>query len=293
MPEEVLLWLKALKVPVRSLFYIILLTCCPANSQERLMIDFSDKSCNKAIDDRISNLSSLTDGTFVENNIKCPSVDYFKPSKPNGTAVLLIPGGGLYALFSDNEGLQLAEWLSSQGVSVFLFRHVLKQSLTSNPAQDLLKHFSLKSDYSKILGDPVYARAVLDARSAMQYIKECSAEMDVRPDRIGVMGFSTGAAIAAELFITGTSQMRPGFLISMDGFTARDKKVPPSASGPVFLGSILSSPLQENEQSIKLYQAFNGSDYNVELHIYKSGMEEQKSDIAWKSDVIRFLKALN
>lgn len=67
----------------------------------------------------ISNVLKLEDGSIVENNIVVSSLEFYKPEKPNGTAVLLIHGGGMYVLFSEVQGVKVAEWLNKQGISVF------------------------------------------------------------------------------------------------------------------------------------------------------------------------------
>src|SRR4029078_5213979 len=49
-----------------------------------------------------------------------PSLKVFKAEKPNGTAVVICPGGGYGFLADDHEGQQVAEWLNTLGVIAFV-----------------------------------------------------------------------------------------------------------------------------------------------------------------------------
>src|SRR6476659_4775979 len=41
-----------------------------------------------------------------------PSLTVFVPTKPNGTAIIIAPGGAFHALAFDHEGTNVAKWLN-------------------------------------------------------------------------------------------------------------------------------------------------------------------------------------
>ena len=107
------------------------------------------------------------------------------PGAPTaGTAVIIAPGGGYAILAANHEGRQVANWYNALGVTAFVLRYRL---------------------------GPRYHHPVElgDMQRAIRMVRARAAEFGVRPDRIGVMGFSAGghlAATAATHFDTGDAQ---------------------------------------------------------------------------------------
>lgn len=97
--------------------------------------------------------------------------------EPNGTAVLVIPGGGYERLVIDKEGLDIARWLNQLGITAF----VLKHRLPGEGHRDA-RYVPLQ-----------------DAQRAMRLIRSRAAAWGINPDRLGVMGFSAGGHLAATL----------------------------------------------------------------------------------------------
>ena len=52
-----------------------------------------------------------------------PSITPWLPTKRNGQAVLVCPGGGYGGLAMDHEGTQIAQWLNSQGIAAFVLKY--------------------------------------------------------------------------------------------------------------------------------------------------------------------------
>jgi len=121
--------------------------------------------------------------------------------RPNGTAVIVCPGGGYTHLSSAREGVQYAHWLTTLGVTVFVLKNRLVDYGYPAPLQDVLR--------------------------AVRIVRSRAAEFKINPARIGVMGSSAGghlAASAGTLFDradgkTGApldaTSARPDFLILM------------------------------------------------------------------------------
>ncbi len=61
-------------------------------------------------------------GTIVRN-VSDATLTPYVADKPNGTAVIVAPGGGFHMLSIDNEGEAVAKWLNSQGVTAFVLKY--------------------------------------------------------------------------------------------------------------------------------------------------------------------------
>ena len=105
-----------------------------------------------------------------------PAIIPFVPaeSKRNGAAILVIPGGGFTIRATDHEGVLVSQWLKSQGITAFLLRYRLRPLYTRN---EWLK----------------------DGQRAMQYIRAHATEYKISANRVGAVGFSAGAQLAADM----------------------------------------------------------------------------------------------
>jgi acetyl esterase/lipase len=112
-------------------------------------------------------------------NVSNPTLTVYGPAidRPNGTAVIICPGGGYGMLSFAREGIQFANWLSTLGVTAFILKSRLGEFGHPAPLQDVLR--------------------------AIRIVRSRAGEFGVRSGRIGVMGSSAGghlAASAATLF---------------------------------------------------------------------------------------------
>ena len=112
----------------------------------------------------------------IVKNIHNPNLTVFRPEQPNGMAVVICPGGGYVFLATGLEGYPVAEKLNEAGITAF----VLKSRLPTTEGVDF-KH-------------PV---PLSDALRAIQWVRAHSAEYQLDPNRIGIMGFSAGGHLAA------------------------------------------------------------------------------------------------
>ena len=222
--------------------------------------------------------------TFVSQ----PTLSVFLPApeKANGTAVLVIPGGGYHALLINREGKKVARELNKLGVAAF----VLKYRLPSD-----------ESMMDKSIGP------MQDAQQAIMTIREKATEWKIDPHKIGVLGFSAGGHLAAT---TGThysdpvienpqnTSLRPDFMILINpviSFTdsighigTRDNllgKNPAAeqikyysnelhinkSTPPTFLVHAGDDTVVPVENSILFYENLRKQDIPAELHIYSKG----------------------
>jgi acetyl esterase/lipase len=91
--------------------------------------------------------------------------------KSAGTAVIICPGGAYVSLSTDKEGAEPARWFNSLGVTAFVLKYRLVEYGQPAPLRDVLR--------------------------AVRIVRSRAAEFGIKPDRIGVMGFSAGGHLAS------------------------------------------------------------------------------------------------
>lgn len=119
-----------------------------------------------------------------------PTLTIYQPNRmqATGTLVVICPGGGYQNLAMDHEGHQVARWFTARGVAAVIVKYRLGPKYRHPaPLQDVLR--------------------------AIRVVRSRAAELNVKPDRIGVMGFSAGghlASSAATLFALKAAQVADG-----------------------------------------------------------------------------------
>jgi len=107
-------------------------------------------------------------------NVHNPSITVFKPKKPNGSAVLIFPGGGHKMLVFDEEGTKAAKFLNQIGVTGIVLKYRLFRE------ED--------SPYK-------FKHAIEDGVRAMRVIRSRANEWNINKDQLGVFGFSAGGEL--------------------------------------------------------------------------------------------------
>ncbi|MES2988692.1 MAG: alpha/beta hydrolase [Pseudomonadota bacterium] len=133
---------------------------------------------NRALDDHIWERSK--DPAFPDramDRIRNPRLDIFRAKKPQGAAMLVIPGGGYQRVVLDKEGYELGPWLAERGITAF----VLFYRLPGEGWRDRMN------------------APLADAQRAMRLIRARAAEYRIDPKRVGAMGFSAGGHLCASL----------------------------------------------------------------------------------------------
>lgn len=128
-----------------------------------------------------------------------PGMYAYFPSKDenNGSAILIIPGGGYHHVTYNFSGLQLAKWFNTLGISAF----VLKYRLPHSP--------DLKVRHEG---------PIQDAERAMQLIRAHAEEWKIDKERIGAQGTSAGGHLAAVLGTTPKHLANIGDAVSKESF---------------------------------------------------------------------------
>lgn len=114
-----------------------------------------------------------------------PALVVYRPARPNGGAVLVIPGGGYAVEAWDHEGARQAAWLAANGITAFVLAYRLPSEGWENPSLVPLQ----------------------DAQRAMRVIRSRAADFGVDPERVGALGFSAGGHLAGSLLTRSTQQV--------------------------------------------------------------------------------------
>ena len=133
-----------------------------------------DRLPREQVVDRIA--TSGFQDRFV-TGIGAPLMTVFRPARPNGAAVLVIPGGGYIRVVIDKEGFEVGHRLAAAGVTCFVLRYRL-------PAEGW---------------DAAADVPLQDAQRAMRLIRAGASRYGVDPQRVCAMGFSAGGHVAASL----------------------------------------------------------------------------------------------
>lgn len=106
-----------------------------------------------------------------------PHMIAFPAAQPNGSAMLIIPGGGFAWNYFEHEGYYIADILNRAGISCFVLIYRLAQDGWSDPA----------------------SVGPADAQRAMRLIRAQASRFHLDPERVGVLGFSAGGFLTATL----------------------------------------------------------------------------------------------
>jgi acetyl esterase/lipase len=104
--------------------------------------------------------------------VDSPMLTYFPadPAVATGASVIICPGGGYHLLAWRHEGVDIAEWFNSIGVSAFVLKYRV-------PRRD---------------PDRVYWEPLQDIQRSIRLVRHRSQEFGLDPNRVGVLGFSAG-----------------------------------------------------------------------------------------------------
>lgn len=116
----------------------------------------------------------LPDGRTTHVGI--PSLDVYRPLKPNGVGLIICSGGGYKKLASGPLGLGAADEFLSDGFTVFSLKYRL-----SPPSKNVVRD------------------ATADGARALRIIRSHAEEWELDPTRIGMIGFSAGANLILNL----------------------------------------------------------------------------------------------
>jgi acetyl esterase/lipase len=199
----------------------------------------------------------------VASDVTSPTLTFFPADKPDGRAVLVFPGGGYSVLAHEHEGLDLARWLNTQGISAFLLKYRTPRRA------NLEKHHV----------------ALQDAQRAIRLVRSQAAQFGLREDAIGVLGFSAGGHLASLASTPlensyapiddhdSVSPLADFAILIYPAYTSTDGIVDPllktPAKAPLFVATALDDKWTEG-QFYFLHERLQAGQ-PIEYHIYENG----------------------
>ncbi len=193
-----------------------------------------------------------------------PSLTPYLPpkEKANGTAILVIPGGGHRNLAITHEGFNVGKWLSERGIAAFVLKHRLARESNSTYKIEI--------------------ESFADAQRAMRVIRSRAQEWNINPARLGAIGFSAGGELVNMICVRRDSgKAEDSDAIERQGskpdfqaliYPGRSGDIQPTKeSPPVFLACSYTDRKDISEGLAEVYLRFKRAGVPAELHIYSTG----------------------
>ncbi len=205
------------------------------------------------------NLIVTESGMPIVQNVVDPVLQYYpaNPDKTVGTAMIVAPGGGFVNLMMSYEGVDIAKGLNEMGVDAFVLKYRLIH----------------KADREKQDGQDLRKLAGSDGQQAVRLIRARAREFGVRPDHIGMMGFSAGGHVALAT-VMGPEDGRPDFAAPIYAATGTRWGQPllvPDHAPPLFIATAADDQVIPWERSMELFSAWQDAGIPAELHIFQTG----------------------
>ncbi|HEU5340422.1 alpha/beta hydrolase [Edaphobacter sp.] len=212
-------------------------------------------------------------------NVSRPTMTVYSPSGTNtGAAVVVFPGGGYEILAIDLEGSEVCDWLTSKGITCVLLKYRV-------PAPRSSPYFGAY---------PQSPIALEDAQRTLGLIRLHAAEWHIDPHKIGVLGFSAGGSLVAEISnhfaerlykpvdAADKESCRPDFAVALyPGHLAMGNKplnLNPdirahitAQTPPTFLLQAEDDHVDNVNDSLVYYIGLKNAGVPVEMHLYAHG----------------------
>ncbi|MBO9729420.1 MAG: alpha/beta hydrolase [Chitinophaga sp.] len=215
-----------------------------------------------------------------------PNIRIYKPEKPNGTGIIIFPGGAYAFLAIDEEGYKIAEAFAAKGVTAFVVKYRLPSDATMR---------------DKSMGP------LQDAQQAIKLVRMNAAEWGIDPHKIGIAGYSAGGHLASTLgthsarsYIPNKEKtdLRPDFMILVYAVISMHKELThvgsmmgllgdnPSAekvaffsneewvnnnTPPAYITHANDDGVVSANNAMVFYQAMLKGGIPAELHLYPAG----------------------
>lgn len=217
-----------------------------------------------------------------EEDVSRPTMTvYPAKGKNTGAAIVVYPGGGYAVLAIDLEGTEVCDWLVSRGITCVLLKYRVPDS---GPAyhEDCKCHIHPKAP-----------TALQDAQRTLGLIRFHASAWGVDPHKIGVLGFSAGGHLVANISTHFTQRAyrpvdaadklscRPDFAVAIYPGHMRENttsefalnpELPVTAkTPPTFLIQAEDDHVDGVQQSLVYYIALQKAGVPVEMHLFAQG----------------------
>ncbi len=213
------------------------------------------------------------------DNVSRPTMTVYSPkSKNTGAAVVIFPGGGYYVLAIDLEGTEVCDWLTSKGITCVLLKYRVPNSGMHGDGRRQIKAKA--------------PMALEDAQRTVGLVRFHAAEYHIDPHKIGVLGFSAGGHLAADISTHFDKRLypavdmadkvscRPDFAVALypghlwisnERFELNPDVPVTRQTPPTFLLQAENDPVDNVNNSLVYYIALKNAGVAVEMHLYAEG----------------------
>ncbi|MGA3067417.1 MAG: alpha/beta hydrolase [Tepidisphaeraceae bacterium] len=214
------------------------------------------------------------DGNDIAN-VSTPTLTLWRAHESPAPALIIFPGGGFKKVVVKKEGEDIARWLNSTGITAI----VVKYRVPFPP------------------GKPKDSMAIQDAQRALCVVRAHAAQWNIDPNRIGVIGFSAGGRLVADvstnfdkLSYSPVDEMDaqstrpalalalyPGDLTPSDDTDRIDPQLRPTKQTPPTFIAMSQNDITRDEKNgtehaLYYYLALNKAGVSAELHIFSDGV---------------------
>ena len=219
-------------------------------------------------------------------NVSEATLTVFRPTngKANGIGVVVCPGGGWRILAWEHEGLDVAHWLAMHGYTAFLLKYRVRGSAPTQAGYDAeMMQMYAQLDVTRkgrnaprAMSDIVPYESIRDARAAaaddgrraVAIVRERAQQWDVDPARVGMIGFSAGAFLVADVAVDPRAAAL-AFVAAIYGGETLGQPVP--ADAPPLFTCIAQDDVLLYRVVEGLYADWTDAGRSAELHIYRRG----------------------
>lgn len=240
------------------------------------------------------------------DDVSQPTMTVYPAQGPGtGAAVVVFPGGGFRTLAIDLEGTEVCDWLTSRGITCVLLKYRVPGS-NHHWNDDCQCHIT-----------PKVPRALQDAQRAIKLVRSRAKELKLDPHKIGVIGFSAGGYLVAQVSnifvpsykpVDAADQLSsrpdfavavyPGHLCRTNDALAPDIRVT-KQTPPTFLLQAWDDPVDPICNSTVYARELNRAGVAAEVHLFAKGghafglRDKDHSISSWPLLVERWLREID
>lgn len=295
---------------------ILILTLFSFNVNAQNEIRLYDAIPNNKSSENLEKSDIDANGILRISKVSVPTLTIYQPTatqNPNGTAIIICPGGGYAFLAASHEGADVARVLNEWGITAFVLKYRLPDD---------------KTQFDKSISP------LQDAERAMQMVRQNAKVYGVNPKKVGIMGFSAGGHLAAslstrynEMLILNAKKnsLRPDFSVlvypvisftdtlvhkgsrtNLLGNRPTQKKIEQYSNElninkktpPAFLVHAKDDKVVKYENSLIYFENLQKNNVSAELKLYEKGghgfgMNNKTTDEKWMDSLKQWLVKMN
>jgi predicted esterase len=221
------------------------------------------------------------------------------PAKATGPAVILCPGGGMRTVnFPDAE--PAVKYLNARGIAAFILKYRVVPSTapaaggppaggppaggrgarpagppagSATPQRNELSLTDILNRNGNSIPsagneeqEKVIAMAIADGQQAIRLVRQHAAEYHIDPKRVGIIGYSAGAAPSIGSALAEPGDAYPDFVGSVFAPSLTEVRVPKHGA-PLFI-AVMDSHFNVTNGCTALFALWKEAGRPVEMHVY-------------------------